>query len=36
VAKELGGLPAVKMHCSNLAADALREAIKDYKKKIKE
>jgi len=34
VAKELGGLPAVKMHCSNLAADALREAIKDYKKKI--
>lgn len=35
VAGELGGLPAVKMHCSNLAADALREAIKDYKKKNK-
>lgn len=35
VAKELGGLPTVKLHCSNLAADALREAIKDYKKKNK-
>ena len=35
VANELGGLPAIKMHCSNLAADALHEAIKDYRKKIK-
>ena len=35
VANELGGLPAIKMHCSNLAADALREAIKDYKSKKK-
>ena len=35
VAKELGGLPAIKLHCSNLAADALHEAIKDYKKKKK-
>jgi nitrogen fixation NifU-like protein len=26
----LGGLPPQKMHCSNLAADALHEAIKDY------
>jgi len=33
VANELGGLPAIKMHCSNLAADALHEAIKDYRKK---
>jgi nitrogen fixation NifU-like protein len=31
VANELDGLPAQKMHCSNLAADALHEAIKDYK-----
>jgi len=33
VAENLGGLPPVKMHCSNLAADALREAIKDYEAK---
>ncbi len=33
VANELGGLPAIKLHCSNLAADALREAIKDYRSK---
>jgi nitrogen fixation NifU-like protein len=33
VADELGGLPPVKMHCSNLAADALHEAIEDYIKK---
>ncbi|MFQ6136906.1 MAG: Fe-S cluster assembly scaffold protein NifU [Candidatus Hydrothermarchaeales archaeon] len=30
VAEELGGLPPIKMHCSNLAADALHAAIKDY------
>ena len=30
VAEALDGLPAVKMHCSNLAADAVHEAIKDY------
>jgi nitrogen fixation NifU-like protein len=33
VAEELEGLPPVKMHCSNLAADALRAAIADYKMK---
>jgi len=33
VAKSLGGLPPVKMHCSNLAADALHKAIKDYQSK---
>jgi len=33
VADELGGLPAVKMHCSNLAADALHKAIEDYRNK---
>jgi len=35
VAEELGGLPSVKMHCSNLAADALRKAIDDYRSKKK-
>ena len=35
VADALNGLPPVKMHCSNLAADALREAIKDYEQKHK-
>ena len=35
VAEALDGLPPVKMHCSNLAADALHEAIKSYKEKMK-
>jgi nitrogen fixation NifU-like protein len=35
VADSLGGLPKVKMHCSNLAADALHAAIEDYKEKQK-
>lgn len=35
VANELGGLPAQKMHCSNLGADALRKAIEDYRSKNK-
>ena len=33
VAAELGGLPPNKMHCSNLGADALHKAIKEYQSK---
>jgi nitrogen fixation NifU-like protein len=33
VAKALDGLPENKMHCSNLGADALALAIKDYQEK---
>jgi len=33
IAKSLEGLPPIKMHCSNLASDALKKAIKDYKSK---
>ncbi|MEG6616076.1 Fe-S cluster assembly scaffold protein NifU [Peptococcaceae bacterium 1198_IL3148] len=32
VAEALDGLPPQKMHCSNLAADALQDAIKNYRK----
>lgn len=35
VAVSLDGLPPIKMHCSNLAADALRDAIKKYKEQKK-
>jgi nitrogen fixation NifU-like protein len=35
VVKELGGLPAIKVHCSLLAEQALGEAIYDYLKKNK-
>jgi nitrogen fixation NifU-like protein len=33
VAAALGGLPPEKLHCSNLAADALHVAIEDYLRK---
>ena len=33
VAEALDGLPPEKMHCSNLAADALHAAIEDYRQK---
>lgn len=33
VADALEGLPPIKIHCSNLAADGLQEAIKDYENK---
>lgn len=33
VAEALDGLPPAKMHCSNLAADALHKAIEDYQSK---
>ena len=36
VAEALDGLPPAKMHCSNLAADAMHAAIQDYMKKEKE
>ncbi len=33
VAEALNGLPPVKMHCSNLAEQAIKAAIDDYRKK---
>ena len=35
VVKQLGGLPREKLHCSVLAEQAIRAAIKDYKSKQK-
>lgn len=33
VAEALDGLPPIKMHCSNLAEEAIHAAIDDYKRK---
>lgn len=34
VSLALGELPPIKEHCSNLAADALKLAIRNYRKKV--
>ena len=34
LAKSLGSLPSVKLHCSELAISALKKAIENYEKKI--
>ena len=34
IADALDGLPPIKMHCSNLAADGLKKAIENYRKKV--
>lgn len=35
VTEALGGLPPVKYHCSNLAAEGIHKAVEDYRKKSK-
>lgn len=36
IVKKLGGLPKIKLHCSLLAVEALKKAIKDYRMKSNE
>lgn len=33
LAEGIGGLPAAKIHCSVLAADAIRQAVRDYRQR---
>lgn len=33
VSDELDGLPPKKLHCSNMAADAMHAAVEDYRKR---
>ncbi|BCV21668.1 iron-sulfur cluster assembly scaffold protein [Moorella sp. Hama-1] len=35
VAAAIGGLPEIKLHCSNLGASALHEAIRNYQARLK-
>ena len=35
IAKQLGGLPENKLHCSVLAHEGLAAAVKDYKKRLR-
>jgi len=35
VAESLDGLPPIKLHCSNLAADELQDAIRKYRERKK-